>query len=243
MLYGVFSDVHSNLAALDAVIASMKTRGAERFVCLGDLVGYGAEPEPCVQKVAALADVCIFGNHDSVALRRESSSHFNQFARFAIEWTQSQISEESQQYLKKLPYIVEEGSYCFVHASPKSPADWNYITSLDEAQEAFEFFTTRYCLVGHTHSPVIVVQDELGQNLRVLDAPAYEAKDGERVLVNVGSVGQPRDRDPRASWCLVDDQLGSFEIVRVSYDIASTQRIMEQNGFPAFLVQRLELGR
>lgn len=242
MIYGIFSDVHANLAALEAVITSMSQWGVRRKVCLGDLVGYCADADTCVQLVQAYSDICIMGNHDSVALKREPSLHFNQFARLAIEWTQKQLSQESLDYMKKLPYIVEENDLCFVHASPKSPADWFYVSSLEDAVDAFEYFVSKVCFVGHTHSPVIV---SLGQDNvpRVVESDEYIARAGERLLVNVGSVGQPRDRNPQACWCFFDDQTMEVRFIRVPYAVHRTQETMRKYQFPPFLVQRIEEGR
>lgn len=242
MLYGIFSDVHSNLPALEAVFRSMESRGVQRRICLGDLVGYGADADTCVQKVAQLSDVCIIGNHDSVALRRESSASFNVYARQVIEWTQGQLSDASLEYLKKLPYVVEEERCTFVHASPMSPADWHYITNLDDALDAFDYFTTDFCFIGHTHNPVMVVLKDR-EIPRIVDGPAYRPQEGERILINVGSVGQPRDRDPRACWCLFDSEGSWIEYVRVEYDIKSAQAPMRRENFPNFLIERLDVGR
>jgi len=175
-------------------------------------------------------------------LRREPSLHFNQYARVAIEWTQTRLSRESIEFMKKLPYILEENDLCFVHASPKSPADWFYVSSLDEAVDAFEFFTTKACFVGHTHSPVIVTMSNDGVPT-VIEEDEYLIRPDERILVNVGSVGQPRDRNPEACWCLFDSDTGKVRFVRVSYEISRTQDTMRKQNFPPFLIQRLADGR
>lgn len=242
MRYGIFSDIHSNLAALEAVFESMETHGVERRVCLGDLVGYCADVDTCVQLIQQKSDVCILGNHDSVALKKESSLHFNQYARIAIEWTQSKLSRSSFEFMSKLPYMVQEGEICFVHASPKSPADWSYITSLDDADDAFDFFEGRACFIGHTHSPVVIVKGQDGMPSVIEDDVHVLEKDA-RMLVNVGSVGQPRDRNPKACWCLFDSAAMSVEFVRVPYDIEKTQETMRRQGFPQFLIQRIADGR
>lgn len=242
MRYGFFSDIHSNLPALEAVIASMDNCKVERRICLGDLVGYGADVESCIARIREVSDLCLLGNHDSVAIGRESGEYFNQYARKAIEWTRDNLSQESRDYLGRLPYIMEEGPFCLAHASPKSPADWHYIVSLDEAVDAFDFFTAPICLVGHTHKPVIVVLNASGEYL-VLDEYSYRVREGERVLVNVGSVGQPRDRDSRACWCLVDSETLEIQIIRISYSIDMAQASMRAQGFPPFLIQRLGEGR
>jgi diadenosine tetraphosphatase ApaH/serine/threonine PP2A family protein phosphatase len=242
MRYGIYSDIHGNLEALQAVLESMKTLGVERRICLGDLVGYCANPNECVDIIRERSDLVILGNHDSVALGRESSENFNFYARRAIEWTRENLSKESVDFLQKLSYIEVEEELCFVHASPRSPADWYYVTSLDDAVDAFSFFRQRICFVGHTHWPVIVVM-EGEQSFRICDTLSYTLEKGQRMLVNVGSVGQPRDRNPHASWTICDSKALSVEIVRVPYDIGKAQKKMRDNDFADFLVHRLSEGK
>jgi diadenosine tetraphosphatase ApaH/serine/threonine PP2A family protein phosphatase len=220
----------------------MKENGVERRVCLGDLVGYGAEPDECVRLARDNMDICLIGNHDSVGIKYESSVGFNPYAKQAIEWTQKHLSPESTSYMKSLPYIFEEGDITFVHASPLSPADWVYITDLEGALDAFDHFTGRYCFVGHTHSPVIVASRPMAIP-KILDEYEYVIADTERLLVNVGSVGQPRDRDPRACWCLLDTETKCVRIIRVDYDVFQTQERMRKAGMPSFLIDRLSVGR
>ena len=205
MLYGICSDIHSNATAFKAVLESMRDNGVERKVCLGDIVGYGVDTDECVDLVRENMDFCLIGNHDSVAVKNESSEGFNPYAKQAIEWTQKHLSKESVAYIRSLPYIHEENDICFVHASPLSPADWVYVTDLEDALNAFDHFSERYCFVGHTHSPVIIASRPLAIP-KILDEYEYVIANTERLLVNVGSVGQPRDRDPRACWCLLDTE-------------------------------------
>ncbi len=242
MLYGICSDVHSNAAAFEAVIQSMKDNGVERRICLGDLVGYGADTDECVKLASENMDVCLIGNHDSVALKYESSAGFNPYAKQAIDWTQSHLSRDSVNYMRSLPYVHEENDICFVHASPLSPADWVYITDLEDALDAFDHFVGRYCFVGHTHSPVIVASRPMAIP-KILDEYEYVIANTERLLVNVGSVGQPRDRDPRACWCLLDTDSKCVRLIRVDYDVSQTQERMRKAGMPSFLVERLAVGR
>ena len=242
MLYGIFSDIHSNLAAFEAVVASMRAAGVERRVCLGDLVGYGVDANECVALAKETADICLVGNHDSVAIRWESDAGFNPYAKQAIEWTQGHLSEDSLKYMKGLPYIFEENDICFVHASPMSPADWVYITDLEDALDAFDHFSERCCFVGHTHSPVIVAMRD-GAIPKIIETDTYKLEDGERLLMNVGSVGQPRDRDPRACWCLFNTETMTVKLMRVDYNVAQTQGRMRAQGFANFLIERLGVGR
>ena len=242
MLYGIYSDIHGNLEALQAVLASMDSLGVERKICLGDLVGYCANPNECIDLIRKHSDLVILGNHDSVALGRESSENFNFYARRAIEWTRENLSRESVDFLQGLSYMETEGELCFVHASPRSPADWYYVTSLDDAVDAFSFFRQRICFVGHTHWPVIVVM-EGEQSFRICDTLSHTLEKGQRMLVNVGSVGQPRDRNSAASWAICDSETLSVEVVRVPYDIPKAQRKMRESDFADFLVNRLSEGK
>jgi diadenosine tetraphosphatase ApaH/serine/threonine PP2A family protein phosphatase len=242
MIYGVFSDIHGNLEALQAVLSKMDEFGVQRRICLGDMVGYGPNPNECITLVRERADLAILGNHDSVALGWEASESFNFYARRAIEWTREVLSPESQDYLKSLRYLEAENDLCFVHASPHSPADWYYITDLEDAADTFNFFRERICFIGHTHFPAIVVKEN-EQSFRICDSSVYQPKVGERMLVNDGSVGQPRDRNPQASFCLCDSDTGRVEVVRVAYAMGATQEKMRALGFADFLVNRLEEGR
>ncbi len=242
MKYGIFSDIHSNLEALTQVMDAMDQVGVERRICLGDAVGYGANPNECVKMIKERSAVFLLGNHDSVALGRESSENFNFYARKAIEWTKENLSQESYNILDKLPYVVDEPPLSFVHASPRSPVDWYYITSFDDAIDAFSFFNERVCFVGHTHIPSIVIMEN-EQSFWVSESLAHRMLPNQRILVNVGSVGQPRDRVPLASWCYFDTQTMTVEIVRVQYDISKTQAEMRKLDFAEFLVNRLAEGR
>jgi len=242
MRYGIFSDIHSNLEALASVMESMDSMGIERRVCLGDAVGYGASPNECVDLIRDKSAVTLLGNHDSVALGRESSENFNYYARKAIEWTKENLEENARGFLDGLPYVVDETPLTFVHASPRSPVDWYYITSFDDAIDAFSFFSERICFVGHTHIPSIVVMEN-EQSFWVSETLSHKVLKAQRVLVNVGSVGQPRDRIPLASWCLCDTEEMTVDIVRVAYDVARTQERMRSLGFADFLINRLAEGR
>ncbi len=242
MKYGIYSDIHSNLEALTKVLAAMDEAGVQKKICLGDAVGYGANPNECVKLIKENSETTLLGNHDSVALGRESSENFNFYARRAIEWTKENLNQDSIDYLQGLPYVVEEAPLTFVHASPRSPADWYYITSFDDAIDAFSFFSEKICFVGHTHIPSIVVMEN-EQSYWVSESLSHVVEPGQRILVNVGSVGQPRDRIPLASWCLCDTDKMTVEVFRVAYDIEKTQTEMKKHGFAEFLVNRLAEGR
>ena len=243
MKYGIFSDIHGNYEALRKVMESMERLGVEKKICLGDVVGYGPWPNECVEVVRENADITVVGNHDIAAIGRESSETWNNYnAQRAIEWTQQVLTPQSQDFLASLPYMVSEEPALFVHASPWSPADWPYVSSLDDAVDAFSFFTEKMCFIGHTHWPIVVIM-EGEQSFKVSETLFHTVQDNQRILVNVGSVGQPRDRNPLASWCLCDTDKMTVEIVRVAYDIHKTQEQMRQYGFAEFLISRLAEGR
>ncbi len=242
MIYGIYSDIHSNLEALTKVFESMKKRGVEKKVCLGDAVGYGPYPNECIKLIDESSSITIIGNHDSVALSRESADQFNFFAKNAIEWTKKVLSPESIDTMQKWPYLMDEGPLAFVHASPRSPADWTYIATLDEAVDAFSYFSQRICFIGHTHLPVIVIKEE-EQSYQVSEYLDHKVVDNQRLLVNVGSVGQPRDGITTACWCLCNSETLEIEIIRVPYDIKKTQQVMKERGFDEFLISRLSTGK
>ncbi len=240
--YGIYSDIHGNLEALQAVLKSMEDQKVERRICLGDAVGYGPYPNECVQLIRERSALALLGNHDSVALGRESAENFNLYARKAIEWTQENLAPEAREFLDGLPYTATESPLHFVHASPRSPADWFYITNFDDAVDAFSFWSERICFLGHTHIPSMVVMEN-SQSYWVAETSSYDWDAGQRLLINVGSVGQPRDHIPRAAWCLCDTVAQHVEIVRVEYDVAKTQERMRALGFAEFLINRLAEGR
>ena len=242
MLLGIFSDIHSNLDALQSVYSDMERRGVNKRVCLGDLVGYGGNPNECVEMIKSISDICILGNHDSVAIENEHPENFNPYALKVMDWTRNVLTSESLDYLKSLPYQIEMDDCLFVHSSPKSPADWCYVSSLDDAVDAFEFFKQQACFIGHTHCPNIIVK-ESGQSFKVLEESEYKITGGERVLINVGSVGQPRDRDPQASYCTYDTVSKEILLIKVPYDIEAAQQVMISHDLPEYLVNRLSEGR
>ncbi len=241
--YGIFSDVHGNLEALNEVMDSMTRHGVERRVCLGDIVGYGPFPNECVELIAEKSDIVVLGNHDSVAVGRESHDEWNNYtAQRSIEWTRNVLTPATVEFLRKLPYTASEKPLFFTHASPWNPPDWKYVSSLDDAVDTFSFFTEQIAFIGHTHWPIIVIMDN-EQSFHVSESLSYTLRPGQRLLVNDGSVGQPRDRNTQASWCLCDTERMSVEIVRVPYDIDKTQAAMRKLGLAEFLITRLSEGR
>lgn len=238
MLSAVFSDIHANLEALHAVQAAGARRGVDRWICLGDVVGYGADPSACLDLVVDLACIRIQGNHDAAVAGVQSVEYFSSAARSAIDWTKAQLNHGQVQALRSPALVHAEPQVLFVHGEPGDPAAWHYVYDADDAQAALHLVSERVVFVGHSHvafisgAPTGFVPGE--GRLRL---PAEH-----RCLINVGSVGQPRDGDPRACFAVHDDATDAFELVRVAYDISATQRKIHAAGLPAFLADRLSQG-
>ncbi len=243
MRYLVLSDVHANLAALEAVLADAGE--VDATWCLGDTVGYGPQPNECIERIRSLPELhCVAGNHDWGVLGKLSLADFNAEARYAAGWTASQLAPASRAWLEALPERIEMQGFTLVHGSPRHPI-WEYVSDPSVAQANMEHFRTLTCLVGHTHVPAMYLEP----GLRHQTAPTREASPGEalsyrgvRSIINPGGVGQPRDGDPRAAYLLLDAAAGTVELRRVDYDIAETQRLMQEAGLPVRLAMRLNYG-
>ena len=238
----VISDIHANLTAFETVLKDCQ--GEWDFVwCLGDVVGYGPDPNECVERLQELPMLCLAGNHDWAALERLDVRTFNPDARRAAEWTRDILTPENTRFLQDLPVTFVIGEYTLVHASPREPI-WEYILEPAIAAVNFLHFDTPYCLVGHTHQPVIYSEVD-GTGEARTDSPRYfsrRALNGNRQIINPGSIGQPRDQNPDAAYAILDLERGSFEHRRIPYDIGDVQGRMREYGLPERLVTRLERG-
>jgi diadenosine tetraphosphatase ApaH/serine/threonine PP2A family protein phosphatase len=239
MRIAVLSDIHSNLVALDAVLADVGA--ADAIWQLGDVVGYGPEPDGVVARLADLNAIGVRGNHDAAALGGSEIDWFNPDARAAIEWTRTAIAEPTRAWLDGLPEQRVEGDFSLVHGSPREPL-WEYITSSPVARANLGVITTRFGLHGHTHLPVAWADDD--GTIRPI-APGDGSSFGlgaRKALLNPGSVGQPRDGNPLAGYMVIDTDADRVSWHRVAYDIAAVQRAMRAAGLPARLVERLSYG-
>ncbi len=238
----VLSDIHANLVALEAVLEAAGPY--DRLWFLGDLVGYGPNPNECVERLRALDPaIALSGNHDWAVLGKLDTEEFNDDARKLVRWTARELTDENRGYLRGLPPLHVAAPFTLAHASPRHPV-WEYILDLQTALENFEQFQTPVCLVGHSHIPALFLLDEAAAELSfylVGDGEAMDLSRG-RMIANPGSVGQPRDGDPRASYAVLDDEAQTWTIHRVPYDIAETQHRMRDHKLPARLVERLEFG-
>lgn len=240
MRIAVLSDIHGNLEALEAVLAEVDRLGVDLLYSLGDIVGYGPSPAVCVETVRRRAAVSLLGNHDAAVAGLTSLEDFNEFARSALDWTATRLDDGQIDYLGSLPYRHCAPELLLVHASPIEPERWHYIHGMADIEEHFAAFTERLCFVGHSHRPGVFA---IGGGRDVARRGESEAlRPGLRYLVNAGSVGQPRDRDPRASYVIYDAASECVEVRRVAYPVEKTQERMRAAGIPAFLIDRLGAG-
>ena len=242
MRYLILSDVHANLVALQAVLADAP--GFDEIWCLGDLVGYGPNPNECIERIQEFPHVSLAGNHDWAALGKLDIRNFNTDARAATVWTRSELTPGSRDYLVGLPTHLEQDGFCMAHASPREPV-WEYILDANVAYANFAHFSSQICLVGHTHIPLIFELNPKRQRCEAMIPPLNGAvKLGtRRMIINPGSVGQPRDGDPWASYALLDTEDMTWEFRRVPYSVEITQERMRARDLPRRLIDRLEIGR
>jgi len=243
MRCAIIADIHANLAAFSAVLADIKQRGGvDEVWCLGDIVGYGPDPRQCIELLHRLKNPCIVGNHDWGAIGKLSLSEFNPDAAYTCRWTAEQLSVEDAAYLEGLPKVIEKGDFTLVHGSPRQPI-WEYLLSISSARENFAYFSSQFCLVGHSHVPSIFRRTETGDcSFNPFSANVGLALGKSRLIINPGSVGQPRDGDPRASYAILDDEIRMLRLYRIPYDISLTQAKMVKYNLPMRLVSRLSRG-
>jgi len=237
----ILSDIHANLTALEAVFADAGNFVATR--CLGDLVGYGPDPNECIERVRELPNLqCVIGNHDAAALKQIDPDSFNPEARTAIQWTQKTLSKRGLSFLSNLPEKINLERFTLTHGSPRHPI-WEYLLDIRTAFLNFDYFQTPFCMVGHTHLPVIYFLE--GENPKVsLQVPETNQRINlsNRAIINPGSVGQPRDHDPRAAYAIFDTETDSWDYRRVEYDISSIQERMRILNLPDRHIYRLSAG-
>jgi len=243
MRYAIIADIHANLAAFTAVLDDIQYQGeVEKVWCLGDVVGYGPDPHECIELLCQANHVCVAGNHDWAAIGKVDTAEFNPDAAAACHWTAKQLHSADVDYLSNLPLVIEEGDFTLAHGSPREPI-WEYLISTGAAKENFAYFKSQFCLVGHSHVPVVFSYSESGD----CSASQFRANVGlalgrNRLIINPGGVGQPRDGDPRASYAIYDSEIRQVRLYRVPYDIRATQDRMVERGLPMRLVARLSYG-
>jgi len=232
MKYAIISDIHSNLEALTKALEIIDQRSVDEIICLGDIVGYGANPNECLALIRQQCKTVIKGNHDEALLSESITAHFTEDARSAIEWTRKRISEENISYLRTLSLSIKKDDLLFVHASPCHPEQWKYIFEDNAAASALHCFSESLCFIGHTHTPAMFSAAGRVRNMMK----------GERYLVNVGSVGQPRDRITDLSFGIFDTDTWSYENIRSPYDVETAVLKILNSELPPRLGQRLLVG-
>ncbi len=246
MRVAVLSDIHSNRQALEAVLAATEEAGVEQTWCLGDMVGYGAEPDACTALVRERCSTCLVGNHDLALLGALDISTFSEAAAAAVEWTRANVSEETLEFLRSLEPTASQSGVGLFHASPRDPV-WEYVLSTDQAEAGFEACEERVSLIGHSHIALFFVRAAgshggHARGAQASDGAEVEIEEGEWLL-NPGSVGQPRDSDPRAAWLELDTERWLATYHRVPYEIEAAAAAIREAGLPDVLAERLVVGR
>lgn len=240
----IISDIHANLTAFEAVMADVKSRNIAYDIvwCLGDVVGYGPDPNECVDLLRTLPHICLAGNHDWAVLGKLDIETFNENANAAITWTRAQLRPENLRYLQARPERSEQGDYLLVHASPRKPI-WEYVIDIPTAEENFSYLNMPFCLVGHTHVPLLFTKDTRSVRMSHLEHNLpVTLKRANQYIINAGSVGQPRDGDPRAAYALLDTATTQWTQYRVEYNIEAVQARMRAAELPEKLILRIEKG-
>jgi len=251
MRYAVLSDIHGNGEALTAVLDRLATERIDRYVCLGDTIGYGADPIACLERLQRCQAMMVAGNHELGCVGTLSLQWFNEAARAAVVWTREQLSVTDLDSLRQLPLTATEDRFTLVHAMLRHPERFEYLVDTAHAIETMAICPTLMCLTGHTHAPLFIEYDAPSRRVLRVVTDARELADvswddtplQRRYLVNPGSVGQPRDGDPRASYAVIDTQRRTMSVHRMTYDVAAAQRKIRAANLPAFFADRLALGR
>jgi predicted phosphodiesterase len=240
MRFAIFSDVHANLEALEAVLADARDNKCTHFVCLGDVVGYNANPHECVDRIREMDCPIVKGNHDEQASLFESSRDFNEMAEAAIQWTRDHLSDADKEWLRALKLQWQVRDFTIVHATLDTPGQWGYVFNNLDAAASFTYQHTSVCFFGHTHVPMAFVRDEGVQRQRV---DKLRIDPSKKYFINVGSVGQPRDGDWHAAYCIYHIHGNVVEQRRLKYDLATAQKKIIDAGLPRLLAERLAIGR
>ncbi|MFH1594532.1 MAG: metallophosphoesterase family protein [Candidatus Omnitrophota bacterium] len=241
MVYGIFSDIHGNLEALEALTKALTDEKLDRLLCVGDIVGYGANPLECIDMISDLKPAVVCGNHDAACCGLINTRCFNDRARSAVIWTKKRIRTQDVELLQGLKHVFKNGDITMAHGTLHEPESFNYMINETSARATFDLMDTKVCFVGHSHVPGIFSE-------RPEEAPSYFYKKKfkltkeERAIINVGSVGQPRDGDPRSCYCIYDSDARSVEFKRMTYDVQKAQKNIINAGLPSYLAFRLGKG-
>ncbi|HTZ11210.1 MAG TPA: metallophosphoesterase family protein [Candidatus Margulisiibacteriota bacterium] len=241
MRYAIFADIHANLDALEVVLAACKKAAIDEYLCAGDVVGYAAQPGECIDRIEADGVTVVAGNHDWAVVKLYPSKFFNPIARQALLWTREHISCAHCDFLGNLKLVFKNRDLTLVHGTLDYPEDFNYLADSGLAENTFNLLDKPVCFVGHTHVPGVFEKDKSGI-IHHLKDNSINLNDSSSYIINVGSVGQPRDSDPRAAYCIYDSEKKEAMIKRADYDIRSANSKILSHGLPAALGERLFLG-
>jgi predicted phosphodiesterase len=236
MRIAIISDIHSNLEALETALTYIRENNIDKIFCLGDIVGYGPNPNECVELIKENCEQVIIGNHDHAVLGLTSVEYFNDFAKISTGWTAKTMTDENKTYLAKLDFKHYTNGYCLVHATPSEPAQWHYILSENDAYHEFTCFDQHVCFIGHSHFPIVFSKKGFSREKKI------KLEKRNKYIINVGSIGQPRDGNPRTCFCIYKPDKNMVEYVRLDYDIAKTREKIIKEGLPVFLADRLTRG-
>ena len=242
MRLALISDIHANLDALETVLEHIDSQKVDVVHCLGDVIGYGPEPVACIEKIESTCKIKLLGNHEYVALGLLRSDHMNPVAQSSADWTQSQLGDREISFIADYDLKTEEESCQLVHSSPFEPEKWHYLLTMFEAKRALESFDQSVCFFGHTHVPM-VFSEETDGTIRQRAGMDIAFDPDKKYLINVGSVGQPRDDDPRACYVIFDTSENYITFSRLTYDVKRAQSKMIAAELPETLIERLEAGR
>lgn len=240
MKYALLGDIHSNLEALQVVLEDAEKQGVTKYACLGDVVGYNANPVECLEIVRKLNCACVRGNHDHYCSHAENLDGFHPLAADVVDWTRKQLSEDQQEFLRALRFVSSVETFTIVHSTLDAPEMWGYVFDKLEAEANFNYQTTTLCFYGHTHVPLAF---EKSDAIRFGLYTRIRIGLGKKYFINVGSVGQPRDGDPRAAYVIYDMVNNIVELRRLPYDIQKTQKKILDAGLPGRIAARLAVGR
>ena len=240
MRYAIIGDIHANLEALDVVLADIKAQRCTHYACVGDVVGYNANPKECLDIIRSMGMPCVKGNHDEYCSAAATLEGFNPHAAEAVEWTRRQLTEEDQQWLRDLKYMRLVANWSMVHATLDGPQRWGYVADRLAAAASFTYQNTAVCFFGHTHLPLAFIRDS---QVRGGTYSKFRIEPGRKYFINVGSVGQPRDGNPKAAYVIYDMNDNTVELRRLDYDIPTAQAKIRAAGLPERLAERLAYGR
>jgi predicted phosphodiesterase len=240
MKFAIIADIHGNLEAFQVVLEDIKEQKCTHFACLGDVVGYNANPKECLDIVRSMNMPCVKGNHDEYCSSEDAMEGFNPAAAQAVAWTRKQLNDDDKRWLRELKYHRMVNTFTIVHATLDGPQRWGYVFDKLAAAASFTYQNTAVCFFGHTHVPVAFMRDSA---VRGGTYSKFKTEPGKKYFVNVGAVGQPRDNNPKAAYVVYDTDDGTIEIRRLDYDIPKAQKKILKAGLPERLAERLAYGK